>query len=85
MRRTIPSETRLAPIGEGGTLMSDTALLDMCDAAILARANDKRYGGNYLCVIGTLSFSMGAAQTKTFRELLTEAALARMSARIKGD
>jgi hypothetical protein len=85
MPRTIPSETKRAALGEGGVVLSDTDLIEMCEASIVERANDKRYGGKYMCIIGTLCIPLGSAQHKTFRELLSEAAVARMTKRLKGD
>jgi hypothetical protein len=63
-------------------VMTDTELIDLCEASIKERMDNGRYPPNYMCHIGTMSFSLGTSETRTFRQLLTQAQLDQITRRL---
>ena len=50
--------------------MTDTQLLDYCEAAMKSGKDDTRYAENYVLMLGTMTFHVYRYDTQTFRELV---------------
>lgn len=52
--------------------MTDTQLLDYCEAVMKSGKADARYSNNYTFILGTMTFTVNRAGKQTFRELVEE-------------
>ena len=50
--------------------MTDTQLLDYCEAVMKSGKADARYLNNYTFILGTMTFTINRAGGRTFRELV---------------
>lgn len=52
-------------------MMTDTQLLDYCEAVMKTAKHDARYPDSYTFMLGTMCFTINRS-SKTFRELIEE-------------